>query len=282
MTKKLLISFFLIALVQLSFIKVVDTTSSQQLDKAFTRSVSVFAIARGLNGLLSVVQGTEIYATPAGMGFNLAVGQIVDPMNDMVERFSWIMLMSSVSLGVQEIMLHFGQTQLVQGLLGLSVISLLFIVWVPKLWHKESFNLLFKSFIVIAFLRFFVPVMILINEGVYTYGLQAQYEEAKHSLEITQGQTEVIVHKVRQNQTHKNASWFDSLNLNAQVNIFRTKMEFLWKDLKSKFDNAIDYMLTLISIFIVQSIFLPLLYLWLFLKLFKRFIQADTAEFLKL
>jgi len=282
MIKKLLISFFLIVLVQLSFIKVVDTTSSEQLNKAFARSVSVFAIARGLNGLLSVVQGTEIYATPAGVGFNLAVGQIVDPMNDMVERFSWIMLMSSVSLGIQEIMLHFGQTVLVQSLLAISVLSLLFMLWIPKLRHKQIFNLLFKGFVLFTFLRFFVPIMILINEGVYTYGLESQYETAKHSLEVTQHQTEVIVHKVRQNQNTQNNSWLDSLNINAQVNIFRVKMEALWNDLRNKFEHAIDYMLALISIFIVQSVLLPLLYLWLFLKLFRQFMQADVSELLKL
>jgi len=282
MIKKLLISFFLIFLVQLSFFKVVDTTSSQQLDKAFTRSVSVFAIARGLNGLLSVVQGTEIYATPAGVGFNLAVGQIVDPMNDMVERFSWIMLMSSVSLGIQELMLHFGQTDLVQGLLGLSVLSLLFMLWIPKIWQKSWFNLLFKGFVIISFLRFFVPVMILMNEGVYTYGLKTQYETAKQALEVTQNQTEVIVQKVHENQRRTDSSWLESLNINAQVNTFKVKMQVLWNDLKNKFEHAIDYMLALISIFVVQSILLPLLYLWVFLKLFRKFMYIDITESLKL
>ena len=281
MLKKIIITFFLIALVQLSFFKVVDKVSTEQLDKAFTRSVTVFAIARSLNGLVSVLQGTEIYATPAGVGMNFAVGQIVDPMNDMIERFSWIMLMSSVSLGIQEILLHFGQTPIIQALLALSVLILLFVLWVPKLWHRESFKLIFQGFVIISFLRFFVPLIVLINENVYTYGLEEQYEKAKMSLEVTQTQTEVIVHQVRQNQRIHNSSWLDSLNLSQQVENFKLKMENLWKSLKNKFNNAVDYMLTLIAIFLVQSVLLPLGFLWLFLRAFQRFMQIDITSFIE-
>jgi len=278
MYKKLLISFFLIAMVQLSFVQVVDKTSSEQLDKAFARSLTVFAIARSLNGLISVVQGTEVYATPAGVGVNFAVGEIVHPMNDMLERFSWIMLMSSVSLGIQEILLHFGQMPLIQGLLALSALASLFVLWIPKLWHAKSFNIFLKAFIIVSFLRFLVPLIVLINEGVYEYGLQDQYEKAKLSLEATQAQTEVIVHKVREGQAQHQASWIDSLNVKAQIETFRVNMEELWKSLKNKFNHAIDYMLSLISIFIVQSVLLPLFSLWLFFKLFKRLMQANIAE----
>jgi len=280
MYKKLLISFFLIVLVQLSFIQVIDKNSSEQLDKAFTRSLSVFAIARSLNGLVSVLQGTEVYATPAGVGVNFAVGQILDPMNDMLERFSWVMLLSSLSLGIQEIVLHFAQTQLVQALLSLSVLGLLFMIWIPNLWHKPSFNLIFKSFVVFSFVRFLVPLIVLINEGVYTYGLEEQYEKAKNSLEITQVQTEMIVHQVRQNQAQQNSSWLDSLNLNQQVQTFKLKMQNLWDSLKVKFNSAIDYMLSLIAIFIVQSILLPLLSIWLFMRFFQDFMKLDIAEVL--
>ncbi len=276
MYKKILVSFLLIILVQLSFVNVVDKASSEQLDKAFARSLTVFAIARSLNGLISVIQGTEVYATPAGVGVNFALGQIVDPMNDMIERFSWIMLMSSVSLGIQEILLHFGQTSPVQIILSVTALILLFVLWIPRLWHRESFNLVFKSFVIFSFLRFLVPLIVLINENVYEYGLKEQYEKARLSLELTQTQTEAIVRQVRQNQ-QANSSWLDSLNVTQQIEDFRIKMEVLWNSLKIKFNNAISYMLSLISIFIVLSVLLPIFYLWAFLKLFRRVMAADIA-----
>ncbi|MDF1881628.1 hypothetical protein JHD50_09985 [Sulfurimonas sp. MAG313] len=282
MYKKLLISALLISLVSFSFLKPVDDFSSVQLDKAFARSITVFAIVRTLNGLISVLQGTEVYATPAGVGVNFAVGQILDPMNDILERFSWIMLMSSVSLGIQELMLNLGQTQLIQGFLALSALGLLMSLWIPPLWHKKGFNLVFKTFIIFSFLRFFVPLSILLTEGIYTYGLHTQYEEAKSSLELSQRQTENIIHKINTSQNQYKTSWLESLNLNQQIQSFKLKMQVLWNDLKLKFNHAIEYMLTLIAIFIVQSVLFPLLFLWIAMKLFKWLAHINMADSLKL
>jgi len=270
MYKKLIISFVLITLMVLSFFKPIDTLSSEQLDKAFARSLTVFAIARSLNGLVSVLQGTQVYATPAGVGVNFAVGQILDPMNDMLERFSWLMLMSSIALGIEELLLHLGQTPLMQGLFSLSVTVLLLVLWFPKLWHKQSFELMFKTVIIFSFLRFFVPMSILFSEGVYTYALQNQYEQAKESLELTQVQTEIIVQQVRHNSSQHKTSWLASLNISQQIDDFKQEMHVLWNNLKTKFDKAIDYMLSLIVIFIFQSLMLPLLFLWVLVKFTKK------------
>lgn len=298
MYKKIIFSIFLIALVFISSIKVVDNISTEQLDKAFSRSVTVFAIARGLNGVISVVQGTEVYATPAGVGVNFAVGQIVDPMNDMVERFSWVMLLSSVSLGVQEIMMRLGQTQPVQLLLGISALFLIAMLWIPKLWHVHSFNFIFKSLIIFSFLRFAVPLIILLSEGIYTYALEPRYEEAKTALVFSNQEIKGIISDVQNNQRRqikvhqynertfmqKAQKYFDdtieSLDLKKQLDSLQKRFEHLLDTLQSKFNHAIDYILTLITIFIVQSVLLPLFLLWAFLKLFREFIRTDFAKVL--
>jgi len=298
MYKKILISFLLIALASLSSTQVVDKFSSVQLDKAFTRSVTVFAIARGLNGLISVVQGTEVYATPAGVGVNFAVGQIVDPMNDMVERFSWVMLMSSVSLGVQEIMLHLGQTIVVQTLLALSVLMMIAMLWIPKLWHAPSFNLVFKTVSVFVFLRFVVPLLLLCNEAIYTYILEPKYEESKAALIFSNDEIKGLVNEVQinqQKQVHvqnfqenslmeKAQNYFNetiqTLNVKRQLHVLKIKFKKLLTNLENKFNYAIDYIVVLITIFIVQNLLLPLSALWIFYKLFRRFLETDLSRFI--
>jgi len=298
MYKKIFITFLLLALVQLSFIKVIDKASSEHLDNALVRSLSTFAIARGLNGLISVVQGTEIYATPAGVGVNFAVGQIVDPMNDMLERFSWVMLMSSVSLGTQKLLLELGQTQLFQGLLAMSVLALLFILWVPKLWHKQSFNFIFKSFIIFSFLRFLIPLIVLMNEGIYTYTLESKYIQSQRSLSYSEEDISKVIEKVKALETasknvpskapkglwNQTINYFDDLgesfNVKKYYQRLENEIEKVLLSLKNSFDNAIDDMLTLITIFIMQSVLLPLLSFWLFMKMFKNFINKDITEYL--
>ena len=298
MYKKIFISLLLISLVFVSSIQVVDKFSSAQLDKAFTRSVTIFAIARGLNGLISVIQGTEVYATPAGVGVNFAVGQIVDPMNDMVERFSWVMLMSSVSLGVQEIMLQLGQTMAVQVLLGISVLIMLAMLWERRLWHAQTFNIVFKAVSVFVFLRFVVPLLILCNEGVYTYVLEPKYEESKAALIFSNDEIKGIVNEVQfnqQKQVHvqrfqenslmeKAQNYFNetiqTLNVKKQLQALRLKFKKLLNNLENKFDHAIDYILVLITIFIVENLLLPLSALWVFYRLFRKFLDTDISAYI--
>jgi len=277
MYKKFVVSILLITLVFISSINVVDDISTKQLDTAFKRSVTVFAIARGLNGIISVVQGTEVYATPAGVGVNFAVGQVLDPLNDMVERFSWVMLMSSVSLGVQEVMLHLGKTDLIQALLAFTALGIIGMLWFRQLWHKTSFNLIFKGFIIVVFLRFAVPLIVLLNSALFNYALEPKYESAKIALEITQIQSEALVQKV-QEKKRENRSWMASLNVSKQLDEFRLELKILWKSLHEKFSQAIDYMLSLITIFIIESILFPLLALWVFMQLFREFLRMDFAQ----
>lgn len=298
MYKKIFISLLLIALVFLSSVQVVDKFSSAQLDKAFTRSVTVFAIARGLNGLISVVQGTEVYATPAGVGVNFAVGQIVDPMNDMVERFSWVMLMSSVSLGVQEIMLHLGQTMMVQVLLAISVLMMLAMLWERRLWNAQAFNVIFKAVSVFVFLRFVVPLLILCSEGIYTYVLEPKYEESKAALIFSNDEIKGIVNEVQFNQQkqmhvqryqekslmQKAQNYFNetiqTLNVKKQLQALRIKFKTLLSNLENKFDHAIDYILVLITVFIVENLLLPLTALWIFYRLFRKFLDIDISAYI--
>jgi len=277
MYKKFIISILLIILVFVSSINIVDDISTKQLDRAFQRSITVFAIARGLNGLISMVQGTEVYATPAGVGVNFAVGQVLDPLNDMVERFSWVMLMSSVSLGIQEVMLGLGKTDLVQYVLAFSALAIIAMLWFRQFWHTTSFNLLFKGFIIVVFLRFAVPLIVLLNSALFNYALEPKYESAKTALEITQLQSEALVQKV-QEKKHENRSWMASLNVSKQLDEFRLELKVLWKSLHENFSQAIDYMLSLITIFIIESILFPLLALWAFMRLFREFLSMDMAQ----
>ncbi|MEM7279482.1 MAG: hypothetical protein AAF385_15320, partial [Pseudomonadota bacterium] len=86
----------------------VDQGGEHFADKAFKRAFVTFAVARGLNGVISVAQGTEVAVEPGGVGVNFGVGQILDPVNDLVERFYTVMLVATSSLGLQKFLLTMG------------------------------------------------------------------------------------------------------------------------------------------------------------------------------
>ena len=111
LTQSRLILFAVILGSLLALIPTTDTVGAAYVDTAFKRALLGFAVARGLNGVISVAQGTEVAIQPAGVGVSFTPGEILDPVNDLVERFSWIMLLATSSLGVQKVLLSMSAWQ---------------------------------------------------------------------------------------------------------------------------------------------------------------------------
>ena len=89
---KWLLSLVLLLAALLSVTPFVDQRAAADYEQLFQRAFITFALARTINGVISAVQGTEVALQPAGVGLTLTPGEILDPVNDLVERFSWIML----------------------------------------------------------------------------------------------------------------------------------------------------------------------------------------------
>ena len=173
--------------VLLSALTPVDRLAETQYNALFQRALITFALARTLNGVISAVQGTELALQPAGVGVTLTPGQVLDPINDLVERFSWVMLGATMSLGVQQVLLDVGQWWGVKVLLGA-----LALLW---LWFRlrrpidragrtgGSEKMIFRLFIIVAFIRFAVPVAMIANEGLYRVFLETRFEESTQVIE---------------------------------------------------------------------------------------------------
>lgn len=265
MFKKIALSFIIVLLVGVSLFESLDMKSSEQLDKALVRSLSTFAVARALNGLVSVVQGTEVNLSPAGIGVTFAPGQLLDPVNDMVERFSWVMLMSSVSIGVQEVMLHFGKTMLFK--LLFSAVTLLFLL---QLWSSKPFlpwrlEATLKVVVVLAVLRFSVPVLVMMNEAVYTYMLAPTYEEAFGEVSKTSDEVEMIIEEaqVKERQIEKEDSFIESLNVSKRYENYKRELKRSVDVFVEKFNGAMESIIRLITVFVINTVVIPLAGLWL-------------------
>src|SRR5689334_11398931 len=99
--------------VALAWLKPLDHKAQGQIEAGLKRALATYAIARTLNGVISVVQETGVSVQPGGVGMTFAPGQFLDPLNDLVEQVSTIMLAVCVSFGVQLILLHIGGSALV-------------------------------------------------------------------------------------------------------------------------------------------------------------------------
>jgi len=266
MIKKVTISLFLLLMLLLSTSERLDLHSSKQLDAALTRSLTTFAVARGLNGLVSMVQGTEINISPVGLGATFTPGQLLDPVNDMVERFSWVMLMSSVSIGVQETMLHLGKTMLFKLLFALVVLLLILQVWFKGALVPWSAQKSLKVVLLLALVRFSVPLTVWLNEAVYEAVLEQEYTHAYAEVMLTSSEVSTMVTdlQVKKAQLEEERSFMDRFNVSQQYDDFKRELKASVDAFIAAFNEAMESMIRLITVFVLNSIIIPLLALWLF------------------
>jgi len=277
---KIFISIFLILALGLSLTLGVDESALSIQDSAFERAMIAFGLAKGLNAVISLIQGTELSFTPVGIGLNFSVGEVLDPFNDMVERFSWVMLLATVSLGIQKILLVLSSKIFIQVVLILSVgLSLLFI-WVKQMKNSLLLSYSLKLFILMLLLRFSAIIFVFVSQELYTSTLQAQYVEASSVIEKTKVELEALQSKNKTLvQSQKKEGFFGSVGSKYDKVIESLNISRQLDSLQSSIDKASRKIITLITIFIMQSVVMPLLFLWMLVISVKLIFRSEfTSE----
>ncbi len=107
--------------------------AEDRVQDSMTRAAALFATARGLNAVVSVLQSSEVSGSVVVAQGTISPGQALDPVNDLVERFSALMLTATVALGGSLLLLEAGD------MLGLAVLLPLGLVLVAgSLWLGGS------------------------------------------------------------------------------------------------------------------------------------------------
>lgn len=254
-----LLAFALAALLSVvAVFDTVDSPSERYLEQSLQRALVAFATARALNGVISVAQGTELSLEPAGVGVNFSPGEILDPVNDLIERFSWVMLAASSSLGVQKLMLSIGAWWPVTGLLLLCLVASIWGLW-QGAWQQPWFRRILGRLLVLSLvLRFAVPLMTIGGEVIYQNFLSSQYQEASAQLEQTRAEVDVLNQSLKP-ETQKETGFFSRLgNFASEVGDWRQNLEQYQLAAETATRSALD----LIVIFVFQTAVMPLLFGW--------------------
>lgn len=269
--RKTSITILAIALAALAWWGTVDEFGREYTDKGFKRALVTFAVARTLNGVISVAQGTEVAVQPAGIGINFTPGEILDPVNDLIERFSWVMLASSTSLGLQKLLLAIFASPAFTAVILVVLLGAVAALWYPR--HRPEWlkPMAYKIALVVLVLRFAIPIIAIGSEGVFHFFLEEQYTSATQGIEQT---SEDIARVNSQAEAQRPIPGEDSLlsrarrlydNAAASLDIQGYISRY-----KAAAANASEHAINLIVIFILQTVLLPLLFLWLLLQLIKR------------
>lgn len=246
----------------------VDDVSGSYAESAFKRALVTFAVARTLNGVISAAQGTEIALEPGGVGVNLSVGEVLDPINDLIEQFSTVMLVATSSLGLQNILLKMTSWWGVTAALVIFAVLALASIWSPRLAASKYVAVISRVFLVVLFIRFAVPLLILGTNMISETFLASEQAAATEALNATRNDIEQIDTEM-QAAPDADQSLMDRLGSMIADSMAYVDPNDRVTRLKESVSNASEHIVNLIVIFVLQTIILPLVFLWLFVETMK-------------
>jgi hypothetical protein len=264
----------------------VDAKATAYVDAGLVRAGAAFATARTFNAIISVFEESELQLEPGGVGVSLALGEALDPANDLVERFSWVMLASLTSLGIQKVLIEITPFVSVQIILVLALLALLAGLWRPTT-GKFDFSRLGRILLLCAILlRFAVPVMAALNHQVYVVFLA---ERETRSIEAL-GQTRTTLEAqqidrfaedpqaVRQDAEPDTEGWWNRTKSRVVETVDQGKkildLQARLEVIKAAAVQLIDRVVDLIVVFVLSTMALPLLFLWGLFKLGKLLLET--------
>ena len=195
--KSIVISILLIATLLLAWSKVLDKKAyTSNLET--TKEVAVYlATTRSINAILSVFENTTV-ELGVGATIQLSVGKIVNPINDFLDRFSWILLISLISLGIQKLILTLGEVNVINILLTFSIFTVIFSQLYSKTDEFISSNA-YKLMLVLLFIRFAIPVAEFANSYIYEKVMQNQVRIAQTKMQDMEKSLNEIAKTIKEN-----------------------------------------------------------------------------------
>lgn len=241
------------------------------------RALTVFAAARALGAVVSVAQGTQVALQPAGVGVGLAPGQALQPLNHLIDQFAEVMLVASVSFGIQLLLLNIGTHWVVSALVSLAICAVIFLRWKGA---TTSSRWLEPLLVLLLVVRFAVPISVLGNEALYRWFMA---DEFRKELTVIQQSPTTLVDLKDSPVTTKQGLWERLLEwrktLGSKDEAASNETSFMGRfhewlkslpDVKAQYDAILDAaanwsrsIVKLIAYFVVQTILFPIAFLWL-------------------
>ena len=157
--KKNFLPILIALVIAASSFNILDDYSDNYTHDSIIQAGVSYAIARGINGIVSVLQTSTVQAG-VGVSGSIAFGEVLDPINDIIERFSYVMSLAIGSLVLQKILLgisaHFLFKLLIVGFGFILITAIIIKNAAATSWAS-------KIFVILLFIRFALVIVVSFN-----------------------------------------------------------------------------------------------------------------------
>lgn len=162
-TKIFQFTLVIVLIVALNWISLLDKYSDDYTHESIVQASITYAIARGINGIVSVLQTSTIQGGVVIANGSITVGEMLDPINDLIERFSDVMVWALGSLLLQKVLLVISSNWVFKLLITISGIMLI----AAQIMNNKSMAVtLMKVFLLLILIRFSLIIVVSLNSVV--------------------------------------------------------------------------------------------------------------------
>ena len=245
---------------------VIDSATDTYFREAMTKAGVAYATCRVVNASVSIVKESHLELEPAGIGLSLALGQALDPIDDMIERLSDVLVTAITSLGVQELVYEISVS------LAPPILSALFLVLSILIWFKNEViislkNLTMRILFIVVIARFCLPISSMANDFIQKNFFFDQISDANKELALGSAELDKLKDFSLPEIDGILGTIENSASLLKRKTIaFKNAVVITISNAENIIESLLKLTFLYVGIFLIQVIILPLLTFWILLK----------------
>ncbi|MCD4720536.1 MAG: hypothetical protein K8S13_11860 [Desulfobacula sp.] len=244
-----------------------DATADAYFREAITKSGLAYATCRIINASVSIVKDSSLQLEPAGVGISLAVGQALDPIDDMTERLSDVLVTAITSLGVQKLAYEIS-VSLAPPIVSIFLFVLSILSWFENDRLKSLQKTIMRFALLIIIARFCLPISSVANESIDKNFFNQQISDTSKELAVGFAEFD----KLRDFSIPEIDGILGTINNSAsflkQKTIeFNNALVLTVSNMGEIVENLLKLTFLYVGIFLIQVIILPLLSFFFLLKI---------------
>jgi hypothetical protein len=232
---------------------VLDEQADAYFRAAITKGGLSYATCRVINASVSIIEESSLHLQPAGVGVSLAVGQALDPIDDLTERVSDILVTAVISLGVQKLAYEIG-ISLAPPALAVLLLLLSLLIWFGGERAGLAQKMLIRFSLLLFAARFCLPVAALVNDAVNKNFFNDRIEQVGRNLSASSAGFD----KLKDFNLPDGGIFGTAAFLQQKSAELREALTEVSRNMGSLTENLLQLAFLYLGIFLIQVIVLPL------------------------
>ncbi len=262
-------------------IPIIDNQASAYFSVSIKEALASYAVVRVIDAVTTIIENSKTDIGILGNGENVATGEAVAPLDNIINNLSNIFLTSIIALNVEEMAYEIGKH------FTPKVLGILLFILIPLILFRlnTASTLILDIIIFILIVRFFLPLSGIINNYLYTNYFTTKIESIKTDLQnLSSGFKDLreISDFPRFEYHGLLSSIKDIANYLKDLSIFVAKKtkEFsistfnVIKNSPQIINDLIKLSAIYVAIFVIQVIILPLGTFWMMIYLIRELIYV--------